>query len=82
MLITANGTYVLNQPDSKQTVASVIYTSALGGASVSLKVHDVILTDGVLSDNSQAYVTHGVGAKLVAVVTGFTSSFNLDTYRG
>lgn len=80
MIIKANGTYDITT--SRSAASTVLYTDSLNGASVLLMAYGVPLLDGVLADNSQYVIHHGVGADVVADVTGFTSQFNLTFRKG
>ena len=79
MQVKSNGTFPLAQ--GAGWAASTLYTSALGGASVKLQVRGVDLVDGVLEDTTQYIITHGRGAQVEVVVTGFTTEFTIETYE-
>jgi len=69
MKITANGMYRLNQKHSMSK--SVVYIAGNpGGATLTLKVFDIPLVDGVMTPNVQYEVHHGVGVNLMAEISG------------
>lgn len=80
MKITGNGTFPLQSGVSWSS--TVIYCGAFGGATVTLYKDGVALSGGVLQENAQFTVTHGVKAGLDVVVTGYTADITLELYEG
>lgn len=79
MVINGDGTFPLEIGSGWS--ATALYTTALGGATVELQANGVALVDGALADDTQYVVTHGKRAPLVVVVSGFVSSFVIETYQ-
>jgi len=69
MNITADGDYHINANIGLSK--SVVYlTGTAGGATFTLKVQGVALTDGVITADSQTQVNHGKDQRLMLNVTG------------